>query len=142
MKKYTSSLRILSLFDAFCMLVVLGTMAFALLLGNVAPAAHAEFLPSAHAAPELIITNNDKTNFTPEESDPREVILRVVNYFLGFVGLIAVIFVIFAGFLMLTAGGDEDQVGRGKTILIWAAIGIIVVLLSWALVKFVADIFQ
>lgn len=140
MKKYFSVLGMPSLFDAFSMLLVLGMMASAFFFGNVVPA-HADFIPSAYAV-ESIITDNDKTNFTPEESDPREVILRVLNYFLGFAGLIAVAFVIFAGFLMLTAGGNDDQVGRGKTILIWAAGGIIVILLSWALVQFVAGIFQ
>ena len=81
MKKYFSVLGMPSLFDAFSMLLVLGMMASAFFFfGNVVPA-HADFIPSAYAV-ESIITDNDKTNFTPEESDPREVILRVLNYFL------------------------------------------------------------
>ena len=112
----------------------------AFFFGNVVPA-HADFIPLRMRWNPLLLTT------TRQILLQKKVILvksffGFWNYFLRFAGLIAVAFVIFAGFLMLTAGGNDDQVGRGKTILIWAAGGIIVILLSWALVQFVAGIFQ
>lgn len=70
-------------------------------------------------------------------TDFKTAVRSFLNYFLGFLGLVAVIFVIYAGVLMVTAGGDDDQVGKGKKILLWAAVGIVLVLLSYAIVSWV-----
>lgn len=64
-------------------------------------------------------------------------ITTIINYFLGFLGLIAVAFLIYAGVLMVTAGGNDDQVGKAKTIITYAVIGIVIILLSWTIVTFV-----
>ncbi|QQS59004.1 hypothetical protein IPN35_05470 [Candidatus Peregrinibacteria bacterium] len=66
----------------------------------------------------------------------RECVLVITNYFLGFVGLIAVVALVFFGFLWITAGGNDDQIDRGKKGIIWVALGIILILLSWAIVSF------
>ncbi len=70
----------------------------------------------------------------------REAIIGFVNYFLSFLGLLAVIFVIYAGILMLTSAGNEENTEKGKKILIWAGIGIIVVLLSFAIVRLFVEV--
>lgn len=59
--------------------------------------------------------------------------LTIVNYFLFFLGLIATIMVIYGGFLYITAGGEDTE--KAKQVLMYAAIGIIVVLISFALVN-------
>ena len=66
-------------------------------------------------------------------------ITMIVNYFLGLLGLIAVVFLIYAGVLLVTAGGQEDQVSKAKKIIVYAVIGIVVVLLSYAIVTFVSS---
>lgn len=63
----------------------------------------------------------------------RSLILKIVNFFLGFLGLIAVLMVIYGGVLMLTSGGGDGYT-KGKKILTYAAIGIVVILLSFAFV--------
>jgi len=65
----------------------------------------------------------------------RSGILTIVNYALFFLGLIATIMIIFGGFLYVTAGGDDAGAEKGKKILMYAAIGIIVILISYALVN-------
>ena len=65
----------------------------------------------------------------------RTAIKVVVNYFLYFLGLIATIMVIYGGFLYITSGGDDAGAEKGKKILIYAAIGIIVILVSYAIVN-------
>ncbi len=59
----------------------------------------------------------------------------VINYFLFFLGLVATIMVIYGGFLYVTSGIDDGNVEKGKNILIYAAIGIIIILISFALVN-------
>ena len=64
-------------------------------------------------------------------------ITTIINYFLGILGLIAVVFLIYAGVLMVTAGGNEEQVKKAKKIITYAVIGIVIILLSFTIVQFV-----
>ncbi|MCC6643279.1 hypothetical protein IT411_00865 [Candidatus Peregrinibacteria bacterium] len=75
------------------------------------------------------------SNATGGEASARNLVLTIVNFFLGFLGLIAVLMVIYGGVLVLTAGVNADQAGKGKKILSFAAIGIIIILLSFAVVS-------
>ena len=54
-----------------------------------------------------------------------------------FLAIIAVIYGIYGGFLMLTAGGDEKKVEQGKKILIQVGIGLVVIFLANSIVQFV-----
>jgi len=66
-------------------------------------------------------------------------ITQIINYFLGFLGLVAVIFLIYAGILMVTAGGNDEQVGKARKIITYAVVGIVIILLSWTIVTFVTS---
>jgi len=66
-------------------------------------------------------------------------ITTIINYFLGLLGLIAVGFLIYAGVLMVTAGGKEEQVTKAKKIIMYAVGGIVIILLSYTIVTFVAS---
>ena len=70
-------------------------------------------------------------------SNFRANVVDIMNYILGFLGLIAVGFIVYAGLLMVTAGGDDDAIGNGKKIITWAAIGIVIILLSYGIVNVV-----
>lgn len=64
-------------------------------------------------------------------------ITQVIRYILGGIAVIATMMFIWGGVLMLTSGGNEKRVTQAKETLAWAAIGIVVILLSWTLIKFV-----
>ncbi len=91
------------------------------------------------ALAELINTGDNPENIvlaTPAwGGSARTAIKVVVNYFLFFLGLIATIMVIYGGFLYITSGGDDAGAEKGKKILIYSAIGIIIILVSYALVN-------
>lgn len=71
---------------------------------------------------------------TSYEGSFRQAVLTIVNFFLLFLGLISVVMVIYGGFLYVTsAGGDGTE--KAKKILLYAAIGIVVILVSFALVN-------
>ncbi|KKU80015.1 MAG: hypothetical protein UY05_C0016G0002 [Candidatus Peregrinibacteria bacterium GW2011_GWA2_47_7] len=61
----------------------------------------------------------------------REFIVNIINFVLSFLGLLAVIMIIYGGFLYVTAGGVEEQSTKGKKSLQYAVIGILIVLMSW-----------
>ena len=65
----------------------------------------------------------------------RQGVLTFVNYILLFLGLLATVMVIYGGFLYVTAGVDDAGAEKGKKILTYAAIGIIIILISYALIN-------
>lgn len=65
---------------------------------------------------------------------------NLVFWALFFSGLVALFLVIFGGFKYMTSGGDQKAVESGKKTIMWAIIGLVVVLLSFAVVRFIADI--
>ena len=71
---------------------------------------------------------------TGGETSARNLVLTIVNFFLGFLGLIAVLMIIYGGILVVTSAGDSEKAGKGKKILLYAAIGIVIILLSFAFV--------
>lgn len=66
-------------------------------------------------------------------------VTTLINYILGILGLVAVAFLIYAGVLMVTAGGNDEQVGKARKIITYAVIGIVIILLSWTIVTFVTS---
>lgn len=69
--------------------------------------------------------------------DLSSVILNVINYVLGFVGVVALAYLIYGGFRYITSGGNEESITVAKDTIINAIIGIIVIGVSAALVNFV-----
>ncbi|PIQ78575.1 hypothetical protein COV82_00205 [Candidatus Peregrinibacteria bacterium CG11_big_fil_rev_8_21_14_0_20_46_8] len=65
----------------------------------------------------------------------RGIALTIVNFFLTFLGLLAVIMIIYGGFLYVGSAGNEENVNKAKKILMYAAIGILVIIVSFAFVN-------
>lgn len=67
-------------------------------------------------------------------------IATVINYFLGLLGLISVGFLIYAGILMVTSGGEEEGVTKARKIIMYAVIGIVIIVLAYTIVQFVVNV--
>ncbi|MCF7917999.1 PKD domain-containing protein [Candidatus Gracilibacteria bacterium] len=78
---------------------------------------------------------SESFNQIGENTSARGYILNVLNFALSFLGIIAVAMIIYAGFLYVTASGDDGQSEKAKNIVMYAAIGILVILVSYALVN-------
>lgn len=76
-------------------------------------------------------------NLGVEGSDPRILISRIINIALGFLSVIAVLIVLYAGFLWMTSSGEEEKITRAKQILKSGLIGLLIILSSWAIAIFV-----
>ena len=61
----------------------------------------------------------------------------VMDTILGFVALIAVIVIIIAGLRMIISSGDEGAVDKGKKTILWAIVGLIVIVISAGIVNIV-----
>jgi len=44
--------------------------------------------------------------------------------------------------MLMTAAGDKDKLEKGKTIIKWAIIGVIVLVSAYAITNFIFDIFS
>lgn len=65
----------------------------------------------------------------------RDLLLTFLNFFLGFLGIVAVIMVIYGGILYVTAAGEQENIDKGKKIIMYAVVGIVIILLAFALVN-------
>lgn len=72
--------------------------------------------------------------------DPREIAANIINIVLGFLGIILLLIVLYAGFLWMTAGGDAAKVEKAKAWLRNAVIGLIIILSSWAIATYVIGV--
>ncbi len=59
----------------------------------------------------------------------------------GIMGSIAFGIMVFAGFLWMTAGGNSDKQHKAMSMMVWASLGIIVILSGYTIVRFVFDSF-
>jgi hypothetical protein len=67
---------------------------------------------------------------------PQEFIGQIIKGVLGIVGSLALVMFIYGGFTWMTSSGNSEQVTKGKNIVIWAAIGLIVIFSSYTLIRF------
>lgn len=76
---------------------------------------------------------NNVESATSFGGSARQGALTIINYFLYFLGLVATIMVIYGGFLYITSQGEDTE--KAKKILLYSAIGIIIILISFAVVN-------
>ena len=63
-------------------------------------------------------------------------IIQGINYLLGFVGILALLAIVYAGTLMILGFGDDERVSKGKSIIIYAILAMILASSIWIIVKF------
>ena len=66
-------------------------------------------------------------------------IVKYINYLLPYLALGTFLAFVVAGFMYVTAFGQEDQLEKAKKILIWAVVGILLVIASYTLVEFLTS---
>ncbi len=70
-----------------------------------------------------------------------QLIGNVIKTLLAVVGALALAMFVYGGFTWLTSGGSPDKIKKGKDILIWAVIGLVVIFTSYSLVDFLLTAF-
>lgn len=73
-------------------------------------------------------------------ADLKAVVLNVIRWLLGILALVAVSFIVYGGFLWLTAAGNTERIEKAKRVILNAVIGLVIVLISWAIVFFVSKV--
>lgn len=99
---------------------------------------------AVQAAGKLDLWGNQKGNIEGElglngEKDPRVLAAEVISILLGFLGIVAVVLIITAGFKWMTAGGDKGKIDEAKNLMTNAVIGLVIILSAWALSNFIIN---
>ena len=74
-----------------------------------------------------------------QQESPDVIVGTVINTFLTTVGLIFLLLMIYAGYLWMTARGEEAQVDKAKKIISNSLIGIVVVLSAFAITTLITS---
>jgi cytochrome bd-type quinol oxidase subunit 2 len=90
------------------------------------------------------------SKFTGEMSDfksasgltyqtPESVVGNLINAFLGFLGIIFIVLIVYGGFTWMTAQGNEEKIAKAKKMIGNATVGLLITLLSYFITAFVID---
>lgn len=90
--------------------------------------------------PPTVHLENPLGGDSGETSVPR-IIGNIVKTILAVVGALALGMFVYGGFTWLTSGGSADKIQKGKDILMWAVIGLVVIFSSYTLVDFLLKAF-
>lgn len=72
-----------------------------------------------------------------KDKDAKKTTIDFVRYALSFVGLIAVIMIIYAGARYMTSGGNQEVIQNARAILKWSIVGLFIIILSQAIMTMV-----
>lgn len=75
-------------------------------------------------------------------SDLQQTVIAIIQWILGLLALIAVIMILIGGFKWMTAGGNEEKIESAKKLLTAAIIGLVIVLLAWAITIFAINVLK
>ena len=68
-----------------------------------------------------------------------ELIGNIIKVLLSVLGIIFVVLIVYAGFLYLTAGGEDEKVKKAKKLLTQSVIGLIIIVAAYAISAFVIE---
>src|SRR3989344_3381408 len=93
-------------------------------------------LPSVATALDTGLSYGTITGLSSQ--DIRITIMKIVRVLLGLVGIIALVIIVYAGFLWMTSAGNAEQIDKAKRTLRNAAIGLLIIFLAFAIVSFIS----
>ena len=72
-------------------------------------------------------------------SSPQALIGIIINSVLGVVGSIALLMFVYGGLTWMTSAGNAEKVKKGRDIILWSAVGLVVIFSAYALTRFVLN---
>lgn len=91
--------------------------------------------PYPGAVPNNLNPIPPETNTISTETSTIEFIITLINFLLGFLAIIALLVLIWAGYLWITALGNETQIEKSKKMILYTVIGIFLITASYAIIN-------
>lgn len=134
---------------SFCLLFVVGGSMTTVLLPNVSYAADKDKEGCASSflgfpAWYRYLTNDDCDVKSPKDSDGLSqfiwlIVLNCIDMALVAIIYVSGIYMLYGGFLFITSRGSPDNAAKARTTMLNAGVGLIISILSVALVSFIAE---
>lgn len=106
--------------------------------------------PSVSAAPSDVLNqscariqqnselckNNNQNLF-----GPNGIWMKIINTIIFVIGAVAVVMIVIGGFRYVVSGGDSGNITSAKNTILYAVVGLVIAILSFAIVNFVINNF-
>lgn len=60
-------------------------------------------------------------------------VFNIISAILGILAVVALVLIIYAGFTILTSAGNEEKISTGRSILLWAFVGLLIIFSSFSI---------
>ena len=94
-------------------------------------------LPVLVSAQELNLGLENAAGIGLGQKDLKESFNSIIQIILSFLGILAVIIILWGGFIWMTAAGDEGKVDKAKKLIISGIVGIVIILSAYIIANFV-----
>ncbi|PIR07065.1 MAG: hypothetical protein COV55_01395 [Candidatus Komeilibacteria bacterium CG11_big_fil_rev_8_21_14_0_20_36_20] len=100
------------------------------------------FLAVIFLFPDIVMAQSDPfgvnelNNTVLGTKDLTDTIAGIINIFLGFLGILATLIILYGGFIWMTSQGSADKIDRAKRIIINGVIGLVIILSAYAIARF------
>lgn len=84
----------------------------------------------------------DHLDWIVTDQTASEYIQEIVVFLIGFLSLVAVIYIIYAWFNIMIWSGDEEKIKKSKNTIVYVILWLLVIYFAYTLVVFVFDIFD
>lgn len=85
------------------------------------------------------VCNKNETTGNDPITGPGGIIIKVTKIIAEITGVAAIIMIIVGGIEFVTSGGEANSVAQAKNTIIYALVGLVVILISSTLIAFVVD---
>ena len=86
------------------------------------------------------LTDAGNVAFDVADGAPEDIgvtIGRLISVLLSFLGVIFLLIVVYSGFLWMTAGGNDAQIGKAKKLIVNGVVGLIIIFFAYGITQFV-----
>jgi hypothetical protein len=108
----------------------------ALVLFLAAPAVHAQSNASNTLRNGLLVTGAE-AGFGEENQSVYALIGGIINVVLGALGIVILLYLVWAGWIYATSGGEKEKIDKAKKMISSSIIGAVIVIASYALASYV-----
>jgi hypothetical protein len=116
--------------------IITAGLMFMMMLSSVSMLALSPVHAAGTLTPDDLGINQPKATGLPDK-DIREVIAYIIRVILGLLGTICVVIILYAGFLYMTSGGNDDKKEEAMAWIKGAVIGLALILMSYALSRYI-----
>jgi len=76
---------------------------------------------------------------TTTPKDIREIVVQIIQVILGLLGIVFVVLMVIAGWTWMMSQGNEEKITKAKQTIFTAAIGLLIVLASFAITWYISN---